>query len=141
MRVRTIVAAAVAAALAAPALAQAQPNRHHVDASVAPGKVLNLTFGTVPRGEFHFGLRVSSDGAKDFRLTQKRDNGTRFLVLGGPVTPQGACQGAAGSLFCTNITTPATPAGHSWNFRFRNRSNRPMNVALTVVWKRVTSAG
>ena len=141
MRVRTIVAAAVAAALAAPALAQAQPNRHHVDASVAPGKTLNLTFGTVPQGEFHFGLRVSSDGAKDFRLTQKRDNGTRFVVLSGAALPDGACQGAAGSVFCTNIQTPATPAGHSWNFRFRNRSNRPMTVALTVVWKRVTSAG
>ena len=50
MRVRTIVVAAVAAALAVPALAQAQPNRHQVGALVPAGSSLNLTFGTVPKG-------------------------------------------------------------------------------------------
>jgi len=142
MRVRTIVVAAVAAALTVPALAQAQPNRHRVDTSLAPGKTLSLTFGTVPKGEFRFALRASSDGEKRLTLTQKRDNGTRFTVLALPSGPASdACEGAAGSVFCTGITTPATPAGHSWNFRLKNRSNRPMTIALTIVWRPVPSAG
>ena len=142
MRFRTIAAGAIAAALALPALAQAQPNRHQVGAVVPPGTSLNLTFGTVPKGQFAFGLKVSSDGPKTLRLSQKRDNGSRFTVLQLPgAAASDACQGAAGTLVCTGITTPVTPGGHTWNIRLRNGSNRPMTVVLTVVWKAVTSAG
>jgi hypothetical protein len=142
MRFRTIAAAAVAAALALPALAQAQPNRYQVGAVVPAGTSLNLNVGTVPKGQFAFGLKVSSDGPKTLRLSQKRDNGARFTVLqlpGGAASD--ACQGAAGTLVCTGITTPVTPGGHTWNIRLRNGSNRPMTVVLTVVRKGVTSAG
>ena len=142
MRFRTIAAGALAAALALPALAQGQPNRHQVGALVPAGSSLNLTFGTVPKGQFAFGLKVSSDGPKTLRLSQKRDNGPRFTVLQLPSgAAADACQGAAGTFVCTNITTPVTPGGHSWNIRLRNSSNRPMNVVLTVVWKPVQSAG
>jgi hypothetical protein len=142
MRFRTIAAGALAAALALPALAQAQPNRHQVGAVVPPGSSLNLTFGTVPKGQFAFGLKVSSDGPKTLRLSQKRDDGSRFTVLGLPgAAASDACQGAAGTLVCTGLTTPVTPGGHSWNIRLRNGSTRPMTVTLTVVWKAVTSAG
>ena len=137
-----VCAGALATALALPALAGAQPNRHQVGAVVPPGSSLNLTFGTVPKGQFAFGLKVSSDGPKTLRLTQKRDNGSRFTVLALPSpAASGACQGAAGTIVCTGITTPVTPGGHSWNIRLRNGSNRPMNVVLTVVWKAVGSAG
>ena len=143
MRARTIAAAAIAAvALAAPALAQGQPNQHRLDVTVRPGEFASLTFGTVPQGEFRFRLRASSDGDKTLTLTQKRDTGTRFTVLKVPsATASGACQGAAGSLFCSGISTPATPAGHSWNFRVRNRSDRPMSITLTIRWRPVPSAG
>ena len=90
---------------------QAQPNRHRIDASFAPGKVLSLSFGTVPQGEFAFSLRAASDGDKRLILTQQRDTSpTSFRVLTLP-SPQaaGACQGAAGSVVCRGITTPATP--------------------------------
>ena len=114
MRIRSIAAATVAAALAVPALAQAQPNRHQVGALVPAGSSLNLTFGTVPKGQFAFGLKVSSDGEKTLRLSQKRDNGSRFTVLQLPSgAAADACQGAAGTVVCTNITTPVTPGGHS----------------------------
>ena len=142
MRIRTILAAVLAGALAVPALAQAQPNRHRVAVTVAPGKAVDLTFGTVPRGEFRFALRVASDGPKRLALTQKRDDGVRFAVLRLPsAQADDACRGAAGSLFCTGVSTPVTPGGHSWNIRLRNRSGRPMAVALTVVWRPVQSAG
>jgi hypothetical protein len=67
---------------------------------------------------------------------------SRFTVVGLPgAAASDDCQGAAGTLVCTGITTPVTPGGHSWNVRLRNGSNRPMTVTLTVVWKAVTSAG
>jgi hypothetical protein len=142
MRVRTIVVTAVAAALAVPALAQGQPNRHQVGAVVPAGSSLNLTFGTVPKGQFAFGLKVGSDGPKTLRLSQRRDDGSRFTVLRLPSgAAADACRGAAGTFVCTGISTPVTPAGHSWNIRLHNGSNRPMNVVLTVVWKPVQSAG
>ena len=141
MRVRLPVACA-ALALLAPAVAQAQPNTFRLTTSVAAGKRVALTVGTVPRGEFAFGVRVSSDGAKTFKLTQQRNGGTRFTVLKapGPIADH-ACQGAAGTLGCTGITTPATPGGRRWTFVFTNQSNRPMNLRLTIRWRPVTSAG
>jgi hypothetical protein len=141
MRARFL-AVGVAAALLVPALAQAQPNRYRLDTTIAPGRRAELTIGTVPKGEFAFRLRASSDGAKIFRLTQKRDNGARFTVLRAPgATADDACQGAAGSLFCSGITTPATPAGHSWNFRVRNGSGRPISISLTITWRPIANAG
>ncbi len=126
MRIRFL-ALCAAAALAAPAVASAQPNRFKLVTTVAPGGRAALTIGTVPKGEFAFGVRVSSDGAKTFRLTQQRSGGTRFTVLKapGPIA-DGACEGAAGSLICTGITTPATPGGRRWTFVFTNSGDRPM---------------
>ena len=142
MRVRTIVVAAVAAALAVPALAQAQPNRHQVGALRARRLVAQPDLRHGSEGAVRVRLKVSSDWPKTLRLSQKRDNGSRFTVLQLPSgAASDACQGAAGTFVCTNITTPVTPAGHSWNIRLRNSSNRPMNVVLTVVWKPVQSAG
>ena len=144
MRVRFLAICAVAA-LIVPAAAQtapAQPNRFRLVTNVAPGARAALTIGRVPKGEFAFALRVSSDGAKAFRLTQQRTGGTRFTVLRSPSTAaSGTCGGAAGTLVCTAITTPATPGGHRWTFVFTNSSNRPMGVTLTIRWRPVTGAG
>jgi hypothetical protein len=142
MTARLLAACCAAAALAAPALAQAQATKFRLVASVAPGQRAAMTVGPLPRGEFHFGLRASSDGNKNFLLTQQRSGGSSFTVLRSP-SPAVArsCQGAAGSIFCTGISTPVTPAGRSWTLAFRNRSRRPITVTLTVVWRKVTSAG
>lgn len=130
------------AALALPALAQAQPSRFQLGTTIAPGQTAVLTIGKVPKGEFNFALRASSDGDKRLVVTQQRQGGTRFTVLGVPsVAANSACQGAAGSLYCSAITTPASPGGHTWSFRVTNRSGRPMSITLTITWKTVTSAG
>ncbi len=137
MRARLVAATAVAA-LALPALALAQPNNYQLTTAVQPGATASLRVGTVPQGQFSFGLRVSSDGDKNFTLTQQRNGGSAFTVISGPGGPgTSSCQGAAGSLFCTGITTPATPGNRTWTWRFRNRSSRPMNVVLTIAWKHV----
>jgi hypothetical protein len=148
MRARFLTACA-AAALAVPALAQAQtqdqaeaqPNRYRLEAKIPAGERAVLAIGRVPRGEFRFGLRASSDGEKRLLLTQQRNGGRRFTVLALPGSPPaGGCQGAAGSIFCTGITTPATPGGRTWTFRLSNRSNRQMSIALTIVWRKVAGA-
>ena len=136
-----ILALCAAAVLVAPAVAQAQPNVFRLQTTVAPGQVATLSAGTFPRGEFGFRLRAGSDGAKVFTLTQQRNGGTRFTVLRIPGPQAAACQGAAGSLICTGLTTPATPAGHTWTFRLRNASARPLSIDLRIAWRRVPSAG
>jgi hypothetical protein len=135
-------AVCASAALALPALAQAQPSRFRLETTIAPGQSAVLTIGKVPRGEFGFSLRASSDGDKRLVLTQRRGDGTSFTVLGVPSpAADSVCEGAAGSLYCGMITTPASPGGHTWSFRLRNRSGRPMSIALTITWRKVTSAG
>ena len=139
---RHIPLAGAALALLAPAAAQAQPSTFTLSTSVRAHHTATLTVGTVPQGEFAFGVRVSSDGAKNFRLTQQRNGGSRFTVLAAPsAVANGACQGAAGTLGCTGITTPATPGGRRWTFAFTNRSGRPMELRLVIRWRPVTSAG
>lgn len=126
--------------LTAAAGAQAQPDRYQMTTSVAPGQRAALTIGGVPRGQFAIAVRASSDGAKDFTLTQQRTGGRRFVVFG-PATRRGTCGGAAGTIVCSGVTTPATPAGHRWTFRFTNASSRPMAIVLTVRWRKIASAG
>ncbi len=143
MRTRHLaVAAAAVAAVALPAIAQAQPNRFTFEMKLDPLERNTFTLGTFPRGEFAFRVRASSDGDKNFTITQQRNGGVKFPVLAVPSTAaNGACEGAAGSLFCSGITTPVTPAGRTWTFRVRNRGDRPLLVTLTITWRRVVSAG
>ena len=134
--------AAAAAVLAAPIAAHAQPTRFQIETTLHPGERVALTVGKVPRGEFRFALRASSDGEKRFGLTQQRGVAPRFAVLNVPSAfADSACQGAAGSVFCNGISTPAPIAGSTYTFRLKNKSNRPLNITLTIVWRKVGSAG
>jgi hypothetical protein len=140
--VRTrILALCAAGLLAAPAAALAQPSVVRVQSAVQPGATLTLSIGTVPRGEFAFRLRAGSDGLKKFTLTQQRNGGKRFTVLRVPGRLAAGCQGAAGSIICEKLTTPATPGGRTWTFRLHNASSRPLSVDLRIAWRRVRSAG
>lgn len=138
---RRFVVVAVAS-LAVPVAAAAQPTRYQVDARLDPGERVSLTIGTVPKGEFRFALRASSDGDKRFGLTQQRGVAPRFAVLSYPSAyATGACQGAAGSVFCNGLSTPAPIAGSTYTFRLKNKGNRPLSITLTIVWRRIVSAG
>ena len=137
-----LLAVVLAAPLAAAAVAGAQPNRVQVDARLDPSERVTLTLGTVPRGEFRFSLRASSDGEKRFGLTQQRGVAPRFAVLNYPSSfATGACQGAAGSVVCNGISTPAPVAGSTYTFRLKNKGDRPLSLMLTVLWRRIASEG
>ena len=134
--------ATAAAVLAAPIAAHAQPTRFQIEATLNPGERAALTIGTVPRGEFRFSLQASSDGVKRFGLTQQRGVAPRFAVLNVPSAfADSACEGAAGSVFCNGISTPAPIAGSTYTFRLRNKGDRPLNITLTIIWRRIGSAG
>lgn len=141
MRIRSLTLTSIAV-LALPAFAQAQPNKFTYSMTLNPLERNTFTLGTFPQGEFAFKVRASSDGDKNFTLTQQRNGGTKFAVLVVPSTfANGACEGAAGSLFCSGITTPVTPAGKTWTIRMRNRGDRPLSVTLTITWRKVPNAG
>jgi hypothetical protein len=141
MRTRHLAAGAVLAALALPALAQAQPNTYRLETTIAPGDRAALTIGTLPRGEFAFRFRAGSDGEKRFTLTQQRTGGNRFVVVRVPGPSAAACRGAAGSVICSGITTPVAPGGRRWTLRMLNQGDRPLSLDLRVTFRRVTSAG
>jgi hypothetical protein len=139
MRARVLTIGAAAALAALPAAGLAQPTTFSLSTKVGARQSAALTIGTVPRGEFAFNVHASSDGLKRLRLTQQRNGGRRFTVLRLPGPQVSACQGAAGSVFCSGITTPATPGGHRWTFRFSNLSGRPMSLQLRIRWRRVSA--
>src|ERR1700694_3980972 len=117
MRIRLLTLTSVAV-LAIPAIAQAQPSKFTFDMTLNPLERNTFTLGTFPKGEFTIKVRASSDGAKNFTLTQQRNGVPKFVGLAVPSPFAGdSCQGAAGSLFCSGITTPVTPAGKRWTFR------------------------
>lgn len=141
MRRRSLVFATLIAA-AIPSVASAQPTTFTYEMTLDPLERNTFTLGTFPQGEFAFTVKVSSDGAKDFTLTQQRNGGAKVpvLVAPGPVATD-ACQGAVGTLVCSGITTPVTPKGKTWTFRMRNRGDRPLSVTLTIKWRKVANAG
>jgi hypothetical protein len=142
MRAGPLVAGvALAAVAAAGATAQAQPSRFTLSVNLDRGEAATLTIGPVPQGEFAFSLRASSDDQKLVRITQRRAGGRAFTVIDTAASPKGSCQGAAGTIGCSGITTPATPGGRAWTFTVRSRGPRPTTVLLTITWRKVTSAG
>ena len=146
MRVRWLLIAAAAAvavstAATAATAATAQPNRFQLDVQVAPHRVAALKIGKVPG--------ASSPSRCARRATERSASGSPSSATAGRSSrcsrrraqAASACQGAAGSLICTGITTPATPANRTWTFRLRNQSGRPMDITLTIVWRSISSAG
>jgi hypothetical protein len=139
---RTALTAAALAVLTLPALAAAQPTAFRLQATVAPGDQASLTIGAFPRGEFRIRLQASSDDVKRFTLTQQGIGRRAFVVLRSPGPLVGrACEGAAGSLICTGLTTPVTPGGKAWRLTVGNESGRPTTFTLSVSFRRVGSAG
>jgi len=132
---RTICSALAVAAVAA-GTASAAPTPTQLEVVLQPGQRVAMTMSQVPKGEFLFFLKASSDGAKKFVLSQQRVGATRFKVLDGA----SGCDGAAGSLFCSNVTTPAPATTGSYIFRLTNLSGRPMAMTLKISWRKVTSA-
>ncbi|MEZ5099110.1 MAG: hypothetical protein R3C15_04780 [Thermoleophilia bacterium] len=139
MRLRHLVAVAVAGALVAPAAAQAQPNRYELKLTLRPGQQASMTIGTVPRGEFAFFLRASSDGEKAVTVRQRANGAAAFVVLDTVNRPDD-CEGAAGSVFCSDVTAPATPAGKRWTFTVKSTGSRPTSITLRITFRKVANA-
>lgn len=140
MRLRHL-AAVAGAALALPAAAQAQPNTYKLELTLQPGQQASMTIGTVPQGEFGYFLRASSDDEKLVTVKQKRNGGSAFTVLNTASAPEDACEGAAGSLVCSGITTPATPGGKSWTFTVKSTGPRPTSITLRITFRKIPNAG
>lgn len=138
---KALVGTALAAVVLIPSTALAAPNQFEIDTTNAAGDLSILTVSPVPKGEFSFNLRVSSDGPKLFRLVQWRIGAKSFTVIGGTTgIPISSCDAAAGTVVCSGITTPSPTLG-KYQFRVRNLSTQKQHIHLIVRWKSVTSAG
>ncbi|MBI2684274.1 MAG: hypothetical protein HYX33_02605 [Actinobacteria bacterium] len=131
-----------ATALAVPATSLAHSNRHQLDATLTTGQQVSLTIDNVAPGEFAFMLRASSDDQKNVKVTQRRIGGSSLTVIDTSApTSANRCQGAAGTLVCTNITTPAAPGNRSWKFTVKSTGPRPTSITLVITSRRVAHAG
>ncbi len=112
--------------------------------SLAPGKSVSMVV-TQPlktQGEWVIKVRVSGDGEKKVTVRTRRGKGASFAVLN-TASQQDLhyCQGAAGSIYCDQITVAAVPAPGTWSYTAKNTGNNKVNVTLTVTWRAVGSAG
>lgn len=93
-------------------------------------------------GEWVVKVHLSSDGEKNVKVTARRGAGTSFPVLDTTSSADTEyCEGAAGSLYCDQITVPAVPAPGTWTFTARNNSSRPTRVELIITWHELANAG
>ena len=113
-----------------------------IDRQVKPGKLVS---GVVKRdariGEFAFCIAVGRDGPKHVVIRLRRPGSKAFVVLD-TTKPNGAtCEGAAGTLYCSDITTPAVPTPGRFIITATNAGSRTAHVRVAVIWRRIYAAG
>ena len=122
----TLVALAATAALVVPATATA--GSIHLEQHVAPQSSVQVTFVVRKSASFSVLLRTRTQGRTQLFLLGKN------APKGGPLmdTANTACEGAAGSLYCSGAYEPL-PAG-TYTFRIRRATGPGANIELTVRW-------
>jgi hypothetical protein len=124
---RVALVAALAAALAAPAVTFARSQLFFED-TVPAGKASYVRFATHRRAAFRVVLRVPTQGRAQLFLLGKK------APKGGPLidTRTSACEGAAGSFYCKAAYEPLPKGTYAWRVRWLGR--QPAHVELTVRW-------
>jgi len=122
------VVATVAALLLAGLTAATPSARFSYDDAVRVGKPLAITVTVRRPASFRVVLRVSTRGRTQLLLTGKR------APKGGPLidTATSACEGAAGSFYCSAAYEPLPPGTYTWTVR--RVSGQPTPLALTIRW-------
>ena len=124
---RSLVAAfAVACALALPAVAGA--GSVNLRQHVGPQGSVQITFVVRKSASFSVLLRTRTQGRTQLFLLGKNAPSAGALID----TATHACEGAAGSFYCSGAFEPLPPG--TYTFRVRRTSGPGTNIELTVRW-------
>jgi hypothetical protein len=131
--VRLAVAAVIALLL--PSLAGgATSAKIYFEDTIASGSSSSVTFTTHKAASFRIRLRVPTAGSAKLSLFGKKaPKGINPLIKTSNTSGQsGACQGAAGSFYCTASYEPLPKGTYTWRIAWTGQ--QPAHVELTVRW-------
>ena len=134
-----VLLAVVSLALVVPAVALAKSQVFFED-TIPSGSSSSVTITTHKAASFRVKLRVPTAGvAKLSLLGKKAPKGINPLIRTSNASGQsGACQGAAGSFYCTAAYEPLPKGTYTWRVSWvstvKSGPKMPAHVELTVRW-------
>ena len=138
---RTLVTlAAVVAAIALPATALAVgPAKVFFEDTIPSGSASSVTITTHRAASFKVLLRVPTAGrAKLYLLGKKAPKGGPLISTSNTAQNKGACQGAAGSFYCSGSYEALPKGTYTWRITWVSANGQgpkmPAHVELTVRW-------
>ncbi len=131
--------AVLSIALVVPAVAIAK-SQVYLEDTIPSGSSSSVTFTTHKAASFRIRLRVPTTGrAKLYLLGKKAPKGINPLIVTSNTSGQsGACQGAAGSFYCTASYEPLPKGTYTWRVTWvslvQDGPKQPAHVELAVRW-------
>jgi hypothetical protein len=133
-----VLIAAVSIALLVPAVALAKSQVLFED-TIPSGSSSSVTFTTHKAAAFKIRLRVPTAGrAKLYLLGKHAPKGGPLITASNTSGQSSACQGAAGSFYCTASYEPLPKGTYTWRITWVSVTQAgpkmPAHVELTVRW-------
>ena len=131
---RLAVATALSALLLPSLAGGATSAKVYLEDTIPSGSSSSVTFTTHKAASFRIRLRVPTGGSARLSLLGKRaPKGINPLIKTSNTSGQsGACQGAAGSFYCTAAYEPLPKGTYTWRVAWTGQ--QPAHVELTVGW-------
>jgi len=133
--VRALVLFAATAAIAVPAAALGArgPGKVYFEDTVPSGSSSSVTVVTHRPAAFRILLRVPTQGTAKLFLFGKHAPKGGPLIRTSPTRPT-ACDGAAGSFYCTASYEPLPSGTYTWRVSWVGMRRAPAHVELTLRW-------
>jgi hypothetical protein len=133
-----VLLAAVSIALLVPTVALAKCQVFFED-TIPSGSSSSVTFTTHKAASFRIRLRVPTAGrAKLYLLGKHAPKGGPLITTSNTSGQSGACQGAAGSFYCTASYEPLPKGTYTWRITWvsvvQAGPKMPAHAELTVRW-------
>jgi hypothetical protein len=129
-----VLVAAVAAALALPAVALAvSPAKIFFEDAVPSGGSSSVTIVTHRPAAFRVLLRVPTAGRAKLFLVGKHAPKGGPLITTSNTSPT-SCDGAAGSFYCKASYEPLPRGTYTWRIAWAGKPKAPAHVEFTVRW-------
>jgi hypothetical protein len=139
VRVRALIAMAVVALAVSGGALAATTAKLTFEDSIPSGSSSSVTMVTHRAASFRVLLRVPTAGrAKLYLLGKKAPKGGPLISTSNTAPNKGACQGAAGSFYCSGSYEPLPKGTYTWRLTWVSTNGQgpkmPAHVELTVRW-------